>query len=174
MTASDWSPTEARERADGIVALHGRGGDPSEETPWCDECVDNNGNAMDFPCPTLIEARDVIEALKEVTRVNDYIDGLTVDHASMTKRIAELESALRDALACHDCREYREMMAAKLRKAEEETERAKRAEASARLRDLEECARANREEAENERLRAGAGVQRERAEAAEALLRERG
>ena len=92
MTASDWSPTEARERADGIVALHRRGGDPSGENPWCDECVDNNGNAMDFPCPTLIEARDVIEALKEVTRVNDYLDGLTADHASMTKRIAELES----------------------------------------------------------------------------------
>jgi len=36
MTAPDWSPTAARERADGIVALHGRGGDPSEETPWCD------------------------------------------------------------------------------------------------------------------------------------------
>ena len=47
---------------------------------------------------------------EEAAQVQDYLDGLTADHASMTKRIAELEVALHDALACHDCREYRALL----------------------------------------------------------------
>jgi len=92
---------------------------PQGADGWHDRIeVDNEfclfcGVTVELLRPALREATKAgRESMREeAAQVQDYLDGLTADHASMTKRIAELEVALHDALACHDCREYREMMA---------------------------------------------------------------
>jgi hypothetical protein len=120
---TDWSPTEARERAEQVEERH-------VMRLWADvhECCaycSGSDYWINWPCVTLIEARDVIEALGEVERLRGYRSWEEVArHFGVTP--AEARASALDPAPVGRCDAFAdgcECGDMKLRKAEEEVAR---------------------------------------------------